>query len=375
MHFSTIPGMHRSLAPMYDVDGSGGGGSPAPAPNPAPAPASISDGPMSFSQLDQSSNPITKALNDAPADAPIGQVEPPAPAPGTETPPPATPDTTPTPDALSAVMEEIKKLNPTAAEKYKTPEAIAKSLLSQEKTMTQLFTEKAQAAKTMENLNAELAKLREEATKTPPAPIQEQTPEQIAEANEKELAEMMDNPLAYRKKLIDEAIEATKKATTDAIVSSDAVTKEATTLLTSFVNATDDVGNLLHPDFEAYAQEMSDLINQFPELKANTAKLGETMEFAYNYVKGQKAAAAPKVEPVDPKTLLSDPEFLKNNVYNNEAIKTAFISTLAQDIRDGKPPVVISGQPGGTPPASPPKTPTSFKEAGDAAAKHYGWGK
>lgn len=394
------PYAFKDVSPSFVRDGEGTYvASPAPASDssaasPAATPVSTDSipGPMRFSELNMQDNPIYKVLNDItegdpiqqPSTAQPGQVTSPIqqgtdpkPAVSTSNDPAAQPGQ-PAPMDINSVLEQIKVLNPKAAEKYNNPEAVAKTLLSQEKTLTQTFQDKAQLTKTVENLNAELEKLKA-AQAQPPAqqadPVQKPlTDEEIAKENETLLAEIMENPREFVRKLSEQvqnkAIEIARqefKPVAD-IVQKEQNYKTADEAINTFKGATDELGNLLHPEFEAYAGPMSKVLAQFPELKADPKRIPEAMELAYNVVKGMNSQG-----PIDVGKLLNDPEVLNKHVYGNEAIKNKFVTDYVKNIRDGAPPVVIASQPGGAPPASPPAMPTNIKDAGKAAQKFFGW--
>jgi len=108
-----------------------------------------------------------------------------------------------------------------------------------------------------------------------------------------------------------------------------------------------------YPDFDQLAPAISQVLDQHPEI----ANLENAYEIAYRMVKANMA------RPVG--ELLQDPA-VRQQILNDPSIRNEIIAAYTQGIAQNKPPVVIGSQPGGTPPAAPPESPKSIREAGKA---------
>jgi hypothetical protein len=136
-------------------------------------------------------------------------------------------------------------------------------------------------------------------------------------------------------------------------------------LVESFITATNENGELLYPDFEALAQQMSEEIKANPDwLEDGPKNLPLVLKLAYRTVKGKS---------VDPSQLVNDENFVNNYILNNKELTQKIAQNYVQAVKSGQPPVVISGQPGGASPASPIDKPGDIKSAGKAMRKFYGW--
>lgn len=307
---------------------------------------------------------------------------------GTE-PPKKSDHQAPAQDVFASTLEEIKKINPKAAEKYKSPEAVAKTLINQEKTITGLFQTKAQLETQLNNLNAEMERLKNAQAhgelpenQQPPQNAEkgkkaELAPEEKARKNEELLAKMMENPLEFVEELKSEFIEEGKKQALEEVnkvygpfieaYNSELTMKSATAIIDNFRNAVDESGNLKYPEFDKYSEEMGEVLKTFPQLKEDPNKLMDALDFAYRSVNGKYAN-----EKKDPEELLKDEKFLREKVLTNEDVKKLVIEGYLKEINEGKPPVVISNQPGGSSVAQPPEKPKSYKDATKIAKKFFG---
>jgi len=281
---------------------------------------------------------------------------------------------------LSMVLDEIKKINPKAAEKYTSPDSIAKTVINQEKTLTGLFQEKSNLQQLVMNLNSELESLKAQQQQTQEKQEEKQpTPEELEELTEKELEFFNENPLEYKKKIIEQARAEIESNLTEKFQKEFGTVKEqfqaeqglkqATQIIENFKTAVDDNGNLLHPDFDSVINEMADVLNQFPQLKQDVSKLPDALSLAYKAVKGTSTPA----QKVDPAELVKNEEFLKSHIYNNEEIKKNFINDYVKQVKDGQPPIVMSGNQGGTSIITPEEKPKTIQDATRAARKHFGW--
>ena len=369
---SIIQNGFLASTPFYEGDGVGMGSGSAPVGIESSQPVvsqpveSHTDVPMRFSDLNKADNPIIKALNEG--QAPANNLE-------TDSNTNVEPAKEPTKSELDVVMEEIKKINPKAAEKYNSPESIAKAIINQEKTITNLFQTKAQLEGQLNNLTSEIEKTKiqpqvSQEKETPPAP----TPEELEELKSKELELMMEDPLEYKKNLLELA----KKQILEEVrqefkpvneyVESEQNEREASSFIENFSTATNEHGELLHPDFnDELAGKMAEFLRENPMLTEDKSRLGNALEIAY------KVCTAQKTPSLDPVQLLSDEEFVNQHILSNETIKQKFIKGYVQSVKDGQPPVLISRQPGGASPASPIEKPITLKDASKAAKNHYNW--
>lgn len=126
-----------------------------------------------------------------------------------------------------------------------------------------------------------------------------------------------------------------------------------------------------NPDFEALKPEMrviSGLISQ-DALKAMEAAGTDSIQFLYNAAKSLKAPAPAPVPTAE--ELITKPEY-REKILADPNIKNEILKSQIQAVQNGAPPTVISGQPGGVPPAAPAERAGSVKEAGRFAAKFFG---
>lgn len=114
-----------------------------------------------------------------------------------------------------------------------------------------------------------------------------------------------------------------------------------------------------YPDFQQVLPEMRNVIMQFGEAITNSPA---GVEMAYSIAKGRLGAA---------QVNLQDPA-VRQAVLQDPALRQQIIAEHYQQIRQGNaPPVVISGQPGGSPPATPSTEIRTLKDAGAAAAAYF----
>jgi len=371
----------HSFSPFFNAEG-GNGGSGEPAVIETTASTGNADnasqgstGPaipkdvFRFSDLPKDLNPLRQM--DGQVNAPAGEVktDPNTVPNGQET------KSEPQPNAFdfNAIIEEVKKVNPKAADKYTNPEALAKTVVNQEKTLTSLFQEKANLQTQVNNLMLEMEKLKTQTPVPAPETQKELTPEERESLIEQELEAFNEDPLAYKEKIIQEALQKFQKEFTPIkeVVQTEQNFKTVNQLVDSFKDATDESGNLLHPDFDELAAEMSQVIAENPFLKDDPAK---GLELSYHIAKGRTANSVSKAgQKVDPVKMLEDENFLKEHVYNNDKIKNEFIRGYVQQVQQGKPPIVMTGEHGGTPPATTVNKPSNLREATQAAKKHFGW--
>jgi len=118
-----------------------------------------------------------------------------------------------------------------------------------------------------------------------------------------------------------------------------------------------------HSDMADYSEDMIKFLEDNKEIAGKE----NSIELAYNYVKGMKAQ-----NQKSPDELLDDPEFIQKAI-SNEKFRNEILKATAAGVKKGGPPPVISGNAnGGKPVAVPPTTAKSFKEAGQMMLKSLG---
>jgi hypothetical protein len=123
-----------------------------------------------------------------------------------------------------------------------------------------------------------------------------------------------------------------------------------------------DAFSATHPDIDQWAPDMARILMDNPELRSQDKGL----DIAYQAARGQKYAPT-----LDPAQLLSDQEFVKNNILSNPEIQKQIIQDYITQLQNGGQPLSIGQAPvGGNTPITPPKRPQSIEEAGEMA---LGW--
>lgn len=118
-----------------------------------------------------------------------------------------------------------------------------------------------------------------------------------------------------------------------------------------------------HNDFGNFTSDMQNILNTMPEL-GNHPK---GVEIIYAMAKGNQYK--------EPNQILSDENFVNNNILKNDGIKQKIITDYLQSVKkDGQAPVVIAGQPGGDIQLTPENKPKTMEEANAALLKMLGQG-
>lgn len=116
-----------------------------------------------------------------------------------------------------------------------------------------------------------------------------------------------------------------------------------------------------HDDFHQMQPAMQEVLKQYPEMGNDPTGL----EKVYQMARGSQYK--------DPNTILSDENFVNNNVMNNDAIKQKIINDYLQGIQqNNQAPNVISGQTGGNMQISPENKPQNMSDARQMVLKMFG---
>ena len=128
-----------------------------------------------------------------------------------------------------------------------------------------------------------------------------------------------------------------------------------------------------NPDFGDYIPEIQAISKQISPaaLKAMEQAGQDSIRFLYDTAKSLKPPAAPPVPTVE--ELITKPEY-RQKILSDPNIKNEILKSQIQAVQNGAPPTVISGQPGGVPPAAPAEHAGSVREAGRLAARFFGLG-
>jgi Sec-independent protein translocase protein TatA len=303
---------------------------PAPAPSPAPAPEPVQP---AMSVDDQ----LTKLFTESMAEPPAVAVQPPAATPA----PVQVPEVTPTPEL-------------SLPENFKNVGEVVRSLKNTQAELTKKSQIAADLQKTVDQIKADYeAKI--QALQTPPAQppkdeLEDKTPEELADM-------LMADPKGFIAKMTEAAVQkavAPLQSKLDPVVQSHEV------------QALRELWDEAVTEFQTANADMPEFIDGMKEYiqKNNlngSKEPGKVLENAYVYAKGLKYSA-----PVDPATLLNDPEFVNKNILTNPAIKEAILKAHMQEISGNKLPPVITGSSNGVNVATPPPArPNNIDEAGN----------
>ena len=120
-----------------------------------------------------------------------------------------------------------------------------------------------------------------------------------------------------------------------------------------------------HPDTEKWSTDMSQILKENPQLREQENGL----EIAYNAARGQKYSAP---QEIDPKSFLTDQNFVKDNILNNEDINKQIIQQYLAKLQNGGAPMTIGQAPvGGSTALTPPKRATTMEEAEEMAMSMF----
>ena len=120
-----------------------------------------------------------------------------------------------------------------------------------------------------------------------------------------------------------------------------------------------------HPDTEKWSTDMSQILKENPQLREQENGL----EIAYNAARGQKYM--PQQE-IDPKSFLTDQNFVKDNILNNEDINKQIIQQYLAKLQNGGAPMTIGqASVGGSTTLTPPKRATTMEEAEEMAMSMF----
>lgn len=191
---------------------------------------------------------------------------------------------------------------------------------------------------------------------TPPAPPTPEalTPEQI----EARSAEIMDkwyaNPEATMTEMVQKLIDEHVKPVIEPIQKERQAAKDEQQVVTRIGELQQQYG-----DFDEMRPAMLELIN------SNPLYGGWELGDIYHLAKGKQASSAPPAPAAPtPEQFLSDPNFLQQHVYGNEAIRNHMLSTYIKSVQSGQAqtPPVVGSQSGGRPPMMPENRPRTIGE-------------
>ena len=125
-----------------------------------------------------------------------------------------------------------------------------------------------------------------------------------------------------------------------------------------------------NPGFNELRPQIGAMLDADPELAEMLDAMPpeRAISMAYTLAKGMGAQRVENAPTVD--DLLKDPGAQAKFAESDE-VKNLVLQGHAQDIKNGRPPVVVGSQPGGTPPAVPPDEIKSTKDASRAAGRFF----
>ena len=312
---------------------------PAPAATPAPAPSE----PMSID--DQLMNLFNGAVNDTPSTP--AAVDTPTPQPGTADGQPAT-----EPPAAPAQPEKIMNKYDTVGDLVKAHQSLQstwnrdhQALLETQRVLEQIRTEKEQLEARLQN----------------PAPAAQQSEDALDELatldNEALLEKLMADPKGVITKMVEKIAESKYKPLESKIAP--VVEREEMARSLEMWNEATTKFSQDNPDMQDFIDGMKQYIAE--NNLQNTNEPEKVLKNAYIYAKGLKYAP-----PVDPSTLLNDPEFVSKNIMTNPAIKDSIIKAYMAELNGVKVPPAITGSSNGASMATPPPAkPNNIEDAGN----------
>ncbi|MES0334798.1 MAG: hypothetical protein SFH39_00350 [Candidatus Magnetobacterium sp. LHC-1] len=297
--------------------------------------------------------------------------------PGTEQPPAQ--QEQPQPIQPPAQEPQTNPLQAIGLDKFKTVEDLGNSYKNLESSYSKSQAELAQLRQQtaeMENLKATVEQLKA-AQQQPPIPEQVQkTPEQIDAENTQLAEELINNPVAtldkIKEQIRNDLMNEVKKEVEPVKSKYEMEQKNAdiTRKANEFASAVDATGNQLHPEFSKpeIQQAMVEIFSKNPALVDDV----DGFDIAYNYALGKNSQLLQGNAPaIDPNTILSDENFMKQAANHPKIIELATQKYLEQ-LKNGQPPPVISGSGGGSPSPQPAEAPKTIKEAGKLLRKALG---
>jgi soluble cytochrome b562 len=262
-------------------------------------------------------------------------------------------------EQIVQAIDEIKKINPVAAEKYNNPEAIAKTIISQEKTLTNTFQENARLKQALETLTAEIDSLKQSKPSGNNQPIEpgENSSEPAVLDTEEYMNQFYEKPQEVIAKTVESVV---KKliAPLESRVNPVVEMVEAQKMQELWDSATRDFYKN-NPDMVDFKDGMKQYIQENNLLNSNNPE--KVLRDALTYAKGLSYQPP---QTIDPKTFLADENFVNENILNNEEIVNKVLQKHMQAIKDGTQSVAaISGQGSGRAIAMPPSEPKNLNDA------------
>lgn len=320
---------------------------PAPAAEPAPAAAPESASSGSSSIEEQLTNMFNEALKDTP---------------------PVTPTTVDTQTPQTGDDEGQASTEPPAApaqpekimNKYDTVGDLIKAHQSLQTTWNRDHQALLETQRALEQLRAEKAEL--ESRLQEPAPTAQQPDNNALDElesldNEALLERLMTDPKGIIKKIA-ESIADSKYKNLESKIAPVVEREEMARSLEMWNEATAKFSQD-NPDMHEFIDGMKQYIAE--NNLQNTNEPEKVLKNAYIYAKGLKYAP-----PVDPSTLLNDPEFVSKNILTNPAIKDSIIKAYMAELNGVKVPPAITGSSNGASIATPPPAkPNNIEEAGN----------
>jgi len=274
-------------------------------------------------------------------------------------------------------------------DKFKTIEEQARAYAENEKLMGKQGSELAELRRQnqefmnlvnyLQNQGKEPGQSTEGTPKEEPKTLEEQLQSQFADMSEDDAQKFMDefyqNPgLALSKMfapMLKQAVEGISNdlsSKVEPLIQKEQFNERVAqneAALEAFREAHEDF-DTVKPYIEKYLEDNPEMVSILDALPPEVA-----IPMAYQIGKGMSVESVQKAPTLEEQ--LADPEVQKT-IASNEAIRNLVLTNHAQDIKDGKPPVVIASQPGGTPPATPKVEIKSAKDAGKALLAKFGIG-
>lgn len=268
----------------------------------------------------------------------------------------------PAPQQPKDVIELFKSRGVT---KFKDPEKVVDSFLSQEKWATRLSQENASLKKQLESM------------KTPPAEANKQAPETPAEPLDADafISKLYENPeeaLApikeqWRQELLRELEPSLSMAQRVAEEGRQASIKNAQmSAAQEFFSENEDAVGLIDKMSEILTEDPS-----FSELDDPIA-IKDLMNKTYTYVRGMSYTPPPKPEDVL-QQMLADEGLFNKYIASNPEIKNRLLSTAVADMKRTPAPPAVSAPGGAILTPSPGDAPETFEALGDSIKRSLGY--
>lgn len=256
-------------------------------------------------------------------------------------------ENTPVTFDFNSIMERIRAINSNAAEKYKTPEALAETVVNQEKTITNLFQDRAQLTQQLNNLRAEIEALKGQ-HQQPQQQIQQQSDEFENLDGQDFMDKFYEDPKGFLAKFAEK------------------VAKKA---IEPYLNPLKPVIEQ-QQDIEAWNHAVNNMLEIDPDMVNHIDGMRQYLNDngLVNSKEPQKAVVRAYIETlknkaVDVNALLQDQNFIQERILKNPDIVNAVLKAHMQEVKNSQPPPAITGSGNGQPLAMPPKKANSMNEA------------